>query len=595
MAKEIITEISIDGKELPHFVHFSLKQDFNAHHSFELVINQDALAAQSHSLQSTQDYIGKFIGVAFGEDAAEDNFFRGIITEVGYKQSQGNWPQLLIKGYSPTFLLEGGKHYASFLDRTLKSVVEDLSANLASNDLNLRIQPKFSGAIPYLTQYNESHFQCINRLAVEYGEWFYFNGQDLFFGKPSAKDKVKLVYGSHLHDFQFSLALAPTKTNHYSYNYSDDTLYKSEAPKSVDGADSFTEKAQQVTDKLYRNGVQQPTATLTTDQGLLDGYSKHQKGAKAAQSVTIKAKGDSTKVKIGGLVEIHLNQTDALGKSNDEQAEFLVTSISHEISGSGSYNHHFTGISSKSEYIPASVDKPTAETQVAVVTDNADPEGIGRVKVQMLWQKLQSETTDWIRVSTLDAGSSGTVDKNRGFVFVPEIGDQVLVSFRYNDPDRPYVTGSLFHGKNGAGGGKGNTLKSIKTRSGHTIAFDDTEGSESITITDKKNNIITLDTASSSITISAPETISIQAKNIDISATENISIGAGDNISAHAGEDYSLNAKNITNQAEMDLIMQAKSIEKNAEKIKIESTKENLQLSSSKQVVNNSGEKVKLF
>ena len=52
--------------------------------------------------------------------------------------------------------------------------------------------------------------------------------------------------------------------------------------------------------------------------------------------------------------------------------------------------------------------------------------------------------TSWIRVLTPDAGSSGKVSSNRGFVFIPEKGDQVMIGFHYNDPNRPYVQGSLF-------------------------------------------------------------------------------------------------------------------------------------------------------
>ncbi|MBC7388129.1 MAG: DUF2345 domain-containing protein, partial [Opitutaceae bacterium] len=317
------------------------------------------------------------------------------------------------------------------------------------------------------------------------------------------------------------------------------------------------------------------------------------------------------KVKIGNEVELILKETDLSGEDSTEEARFLVTSITHTLNGTGTYSHVFTAISASSEHIPAELKPVHAENQVAIVKDNKDPSGFGRVKVQMPWQKASGETTDWIRILTPDAGSSSDVSKNRGFVFVPEIEDQVILGFEHNHPSCPFVLGSVFHGKNGAGGGKENNVKTIKTRSGHTLQFDDTSGSESITITDKKNNIITLDTSTGSITISAPENISITAKNIDLNAKENISFtagsdistsakenisqSAGDSLSQHAGKDATLAAKNITVQAQEKMTRDAKKIDDKAKEISVNSTDKDMVLASGKKVSMQSGEKVKLF
>ena len=81
---------------------------------------------------------------------------------------------------------------------------------------------------------------------------------------------------------------------------------------------------------------------------------------------------------------------------------------------------------------------------------NDDPKKKGRVQVKMNWQSGDMKTS-WIRVMTPDAGSSDSVSSNRGMVFIPEKGDQVLVGFRHNNPNRPFVFGSLFNGKSGGG------------------------------------------------------------------------------------------------------------------------------------------------
>ncbi|WP_199897366.1 phage baseplate assembly protein V [Prevotella fusca] len=70
---------------------------------------------------------------------------------------------------------------------------------------------------------------------------------------------------------------------------------------------------------------------------------------------------------------------------------------------------------------------PLTETQIATVLGNADPDGKDRVPVRMNWQ-ADDMNTNWIRVMTPDAGKSGDVKSNRGFVFIPEVGDHVLVA-----------------------------------------------------------------------------------------------------------------------------------------------------------------------
>ena len=125
---------------------------------------------------------------------------------------------------------------------------------------------------------------------------------------------------------------------------------------------------------------------------------------------------------------------------------------------------------------------PLAETQMATVLSNADPHGAGRVQVRMNWQ-TDNMRTSWVRVMTPDGGGSKDVKSNRGFVFIPEVGDQVLLGFRHGDPARPYVMGSLFNGTTGGGGGQGNNCKSLTSRTGCALKLNDSKGS--VTLHDK--------------------------------------------------------------------------------------------------------------
>ena len=138
-----------------------------------------------------------------------------------------------------------------------------------------------------------------------------------------------------------------------------------------------------------------------------------------------------------------------------------------------------------------------------------------------------------------DAGGTDQVTQNRGYVAIPEVGDQVMVGFVHNHPDRPFVMGGMFHGQVGLGGGSDNRVKSIQTRSGHRIIFTE---DESIVITDKSGNEIHLDTTGSNISITAPETMTLNCKNMNINVGENMTTSVGMNQSNAVGMNISESA-----------------------------------------------------
>ena len=123
---------------------------------------------------------------------------------------------------------------------------------------------------------------------------------------------------------------------------------------------------------------------------------------------------------------------------------------------------------------------------LGIVTDNADPDGLARVKVSMTLFGDEVET-DWIPVLTL-YGSAEC-----GAFMLPEIDDQVVIGFLGDNPDSPVVLGAIWN-ENMAPPETGentdadlnqdgnNSLKFIKSRSGHQIILDDTDGKEKIQI-----------------------------------------------------------------------------------------------------------------
>jgi uncharacterized protein involved in type VI secretion and phage assembly len=147
---------------------------------------------------------------------------------------------------------------------------------------------------------------------------------------------------------------------------------------------------------------------------------------------------------------------------------------------------------------------------VAVVTNNQDPDGLGRVKLRFPWLSDEDES-NWARVATLMAG------KDRGAFFLPEVDDEVLVAFEHGDVRLPYVVGALWNGQDTPpttnDDGK-NNLRVIKSRSGHVIKLNDEDGKETVEIVDKsEKNSIVIDTANNAITITSDKDIVLKAAN----------------------------------------------------------------------------------
>jgi len=145
---------------------------------------------------------------------------------------------------------------------------------------------------------------------------------------------------------------------------------------------------------------------------------------------------------------------------------------------------------------------------VGVVTNNKDPDKLGRVKVKFPWLSDQDES-HWARVATPMAGPE------RGFYFLPEVNDEVLVAFDHGIVEMPYVIGALWNGKDKPpeknDDGK-NNIRSIKSRSGHILRLDDKQGEEKIEIIDRTGkNKITISSKDNTISIEADADITIKS------------------------------------------------------------------------------------
>ena len=569
MEKKLIVDINIEGTAITHFSTFNLDQRFNEHHTFQLRFNHDQVEEYNQvTLQNSKDFIGKNITVQFGVASGSENIFSGIITKVELSQSHGFHGDILISGFSPGILIDRGPDLGSYLNKDLKTIIQLATQDAPQNDLKFNIKPTNTAPIDYIIQYRESDYDFINRLSAEYYEWFYYDGQKLNFGKPDKLEEVKLIYGRDLHSLQYSMQIAPLKQNKFAYNPKQDELLKAE-PQGGAGGNPDVSHAIDASNKVFSKVFNGPMEVRVNSQKEISDFVNNEQKAQIAELVNIVGNGDNPQVGLGKILNVSTSMRGATSFELQDFGKFLVTAVYHQVDGVGHYQNTFEGVTADTERLPVNeVAKPNPDMQLANVIDNADPDGTGRIKVQFKWQCQSNDVTEWLRVMTPDAGSSGQVSKNRGFVFIPEKGDQVVVAFEEGNIARPFVMGSVFHGKNSSGGSASNNSKSLTSKSGHTISLDDgggilvkdktglnhvfIDGNNAITAT--ADNNVKLQTGNVMIIMDkAKDQIIIQAKNIEIRAAEDFKL-TGDGAPSKNGSMEFETKLSISSKNEMSIV-----------------------------------------
>jgi len=479
-------EIVIEGKTITHFKHFKLTQSAVKHHEFSLMLAYDSLGnAENHNLQEAQNFLGKRITVIFKykdvEEGPERNFV-GVITEVGFSQEKGSLGNIVLTGFSPTILLDAAPHIQSFGGKqqiSLNSIANEvIKEGLGQNTFDYRVDSQH-GNVSYSSQYEETHYNYLARIAEAYGEQFYYDGEVLHFGKlPPQEKPVNLTYGSSVNDVKIKMKAQHVNPTFYGYNSSKNEKLTTGNSK-INHTSDIAKRAYEISEKTFQTPSLRVAPIKAASFMDIDASQKGTAGSKAAGVFVTSGSTTVPFLYPGCIADIEMRKTE----TNDTSyfTKLMITEVIHEVDARGYYDGTFEAIASDTGFIPRpEFLMPKAEPQFAKVISNKDPMNQGRVQVQFDWQKGQ-DTTEFIRVMTPDAGSSNKVNKNRGFMAVPEIGDQVIVSFVHQHPDRPFVMGGMFHGAIGAGGGSGNNIKSLSSRSGNKLELNDGEGSVFLT------------------------------------------------------------------------------------------------------------------
>lgn len=476
-------------------------------------------------------------------DSVADIEFKGVIVSASGSRS-GSEYSIQVEARSWDALLEDNPNCKSFEGKSLNDIVSDVVDDY-SGQLSAEVDSRFTDTIPYCVQYNETNYQFLQRLARRYGEWLYNDGTKLVFGNLIKQDSVRLSYPSKdIPSYNVDLKMQHVAFNHVASSYN---AYDAEQKNGVDEMrkeyNTLSEQVFQASQECYTKPTLQNlhSGGFADNDGretILNVSTKTQGRGEKAEMLTYSGNTYCSKLKIGStliIVDNYITNAILNTKSQVDQDEILITELVHFFSSDETYSNHFKGIPSECDYPPYSNSDiyPIATSCRAKVKDNEDPNNLGRIRVQFDWQaQLEDDMmTPWLRMAQPYAGGG------KGFSFIPEIGEEVMIDFEGGNAERPYVKGTLYNGVDDVDGAwvassnSHNQVKAIRTRNGHTIEIHDEGNDGYIRIYDneKENYILTFST---------------DQKLIKLESTGNIELYAKNDIIMHAGHDINASADN---------------------------------------------------
>ncbi|NTW37738.1 MAG: type VI secretion system tip protein VgrG, partial [Syntrophobacteraceae bacterium] len=499
------------GRDVLLLTGFRGTEAISSPYSFEL-----SLISESHDI-SFESIIGKNVTVSLVLADGQQRVFNGLVSR--FCQGRGGGEE----GSDPRF-----SHYAAtmvpwvwllrhmadvriFQELNAPDIIEKIFRESGFNDFRIKLSGSYEKR-DYCVQFRETHFNFVSRLMEEEGIFYYFEHErgkhtliladsppehkncphqesaryQISAGMPLEEDVIQgLVKAQEVKPAKMTL-------NDYNYSMPNTDLRSSVSSRQVQG-----QGEREVYDfpGLYPNkGRGERLTTVRMEE-------------EEARITTIEGSSNCRAFTTGYRFTLKDHY-----RNDWNNRAYVLTEIEHEGSQGGnfpgargeggfSYSNRFRCIPIDVPFRPESrATKPVVHgTQTAVVVGPAGEEihtdELGRIKVQFHWDregKKDENSSCWIRVGQLWAGAQW------GAVFIPRIGQEVIVAFLEGNPDRPLVIGCVYHQSNQPpldlpGEKTRSTVKSDSTIGGggfNEIRFEDKKGKEEIYIHAKRNQTI---------------------------------------------------------------------------------------------------------
>jgi type VI secretion system secreted protein VgrG len=530
------------------------------------------LVSENHNVPF-ESIVGENVTLSVLSSDGSECFFNGILSH--FSQGRGGGEEesssdTLFSHYTAEmvpwlWMLTQTSDSRIFQNKSVPDIIEQIFSEYGYTDYALRLSGSYDPQ-EYCVQYRETDFNFISRLMEDWGIYYFFEHEP---GKHTlvivdASDENKPCPGQETARYQVSgggwdeedvitslevqKRITPAKYTLTDYNFEiPNANLKIEVPAQIklgpgereiyDYPGSYSKRA--LGDQLTSLRMQEQEAQVTQIEGT----------------------SDCRPFKSGFRFRLR-----DFYRRDMNNKEYLITDVDHEFHQGGfhagapegaggsepSYSNRFGCIPFEVPFRPErKTEKPFVRgTQTAIVTGPAGEEIYteehSRVKVQFHWDregKRDENSSCWIRVSQPWAGAGW------GSISIPRIGQEVIVDFLEGDPDRPIITGRVYHGQNRPpyglpAGGVVSGLKSNSTPGGggyNEMSMNDTKGEEKITIHAQYDMNTTVEHDQSTVVKSGNRTLSVESgtHTETIQGDSSLSVLSGSRPVSVTGGDYS--------------------------------------------------------
>lgn len=435
---------------LEDILQVSVEESLHLPSMFTIVIRNDKLAGRSEDSFWQHEKlfdIGGTVEIGFSSSTtAEFNqqktgiVFKGEITAIDAQFTSESTAPIIVRGYDVAHRLHRGRFNRSFLNMTDSDIVNQVIREVG---ITAGTVTATSIVNKYVFQENQTNMEFLRERAARNGFELFVKDGKLNFRSPANDGSVALTWLKNLFSFRVRVSSAEqvssVEVRGWDYEVNKQAIVGTKSSPTVLTSNSFgkgTAKASSFNGQPNSpkvTVVDQPAATQNESnliaQALLNEL--------AGEFIQADGRADgNTDIRPGKVISVQ-----DMGKYT---GSYYVTATRHlfqerlyttEFSVRGLRGGDLLATLSPKPHL-----QPGQTLLVGIVSNNVDPDKLGRVKVKLPTLTEEHES-NWARVVSIGGGA------NRGFDCLPEVNDEVLVGFEHGDIHRPYVLGGVWNKK----------------------------------------------------------------------------------------------------------------------------------------------------
>lgn len=467
--KRLLSITTDAGSEVLLLDHLAVSEAISRPFQIDVTLMAE-IEAGSPSKVKPRDLVGTMATIEVGLAEGTQRFFHGMISRIaqgGVDRQFAHYKATIV----PTMtLMQLASNCRIFQNMSAKEVIEDVISKYSSITVEYHLNATYTKR-DYCTQFRETDFAFVTRLMEEEGIFYFFKHDDgkhtLVIGDNAqayadCPVNSKVIFGPSRLTAEEALIeswaarhqIFPGKWTMRDYSFQQPGNKLEGTAPAVTPIDIAKDLERYEWPGGNTTLFNKPEARLGNMQGEADAFATLRMEQEEVESETFEGSGNSS-----GFTPGHKFEVTSRGDQT-VSGKYVLTTVHHSATQNppyqaddpaGTYTNRFTALKEGVVYRPPLITpKPLIHgLQTALVVDESDPgdteeiwpDKFGRVRCRFPWDR-DGLSACWVRVTQQRAG------KSWGFIWIPRVGDEVVISYVDGDPDHPLIVGSLYNADN---------------------------------------------------------------------------------------------------------------------------------------------------